>query len=102
MNSYVVISIGAYAVSFLFMYVWDILQEGTIAKNVVLAIVLGFMLLGAVMAGRCETVERGLTEEEYEELIRMLEGRKRELAKKEMASVFFETQNSDNRNIDDA
>lgn len=76
MSIYFIMSVGAYAVSFFFMYVWDALPEGTTVKSIVLVLVLGFVLLGAIMACCYGSSERSMTEEEYDKLVKMLEERK--------------------------
>lgn len=76
MSIHFIMSVEAYAVSFFFMYVWDALPEGTVAKSIVLGLILGFILLGAIMACRYGSSERRMTEEEYDRLVEMLEERK--------------------------
>lgn len=75
------VSVGAYVISFVLMYVWDALPQGTVFSSIVFGLVIFFIAVGAVSAGvlNAEDWDEGLSDEEYEELYQMIMERKRQL-----------------------
>ena len=82
MSFYVILSLMSYAAFLLAGVIWDGMPAG-IEKNIMFCAAFAFLIAGAVLAAVINNPDKvkddGLSDEEYEELIRMVEERKKQL-----------------------
>lgn len=75
------LSVGAYICSFITMYLWDVLPVG-LYKDMACGLIFLFLAIGAFSAAALSSDKwknEGISDETYEEILQMVEERKRQL-----------------------
>ena len=82
MSIYIIFSLMSYAAFLLAGVIWDGMPAGT-EKSIMFCVAFVFLLVGAGLAAFINNPDKmrddGLSDEDYEELIRMVEERKKQL-----------------------